>query len=536
MTMKPEKFLCLLLILPLLLIMSCTKSNDNPTNAGSHAPTIAPAIPDLHTPVSTTLQLNLAPYEQDPVTPPDQLIWSITGLNPDKASASINNTTKILTIIPVAAVVGLDSFMLTLTDNAAYMDSQRVHITIGGVIYPSGSQFVVFAWNTLGMHCLNPSYDSLVILPPYNDLHAQVILRGNPPQIVTSGVWIDYSVINNTYSYGKRDYGQFWDNCQALFGTTLPNNFGLNLTDPIYSNTLTGTMIAKTGHFEADGIPLTPVNDNNVWNPYQVADLKVRDAQGVVAETHATIPTSDEIDCALCHGPYPFTDILHKHDVMHGTNLMNQTPVLCASCHHSPALGMQGPGEDGYMSYVIHHSHAPRGATCYNCHPGAITQCSRSIAHTAPGGNCITCHGDMDNVANTIVAGRVPWVTEPKCVQCHDHQGVPDVDTGDQLYRNSSAHNGLNCTTCHGSPHAMVPTTQASDNYQAMQYQGVAKTISTCSVCHDNSKGEQGEIQNFAEQHGGLNPQQTTACNICHTNTPANTAQWPHAYGWHARP
>ena len=26
--------------------------------------------------------------------------------------------------------------------------------------------YVVFAWNDLGMHCLNPSYDKAVILPP----------------------------------------------------------------------------------------------------------------------------------------------------------------------------------------------------------------------------------------------------------------------------------------------------------------------------------------------------------------------------------
>jgi hypothetical protein len=533
--MKPVKFLNLLLILPVLLFISCTKSNDSPTNGGSHPATIAPVIPDLHTPVNTTLTFDLTPYEQDAVTPPEQLIWTITGLDPAKGTASINNTTKILTIVPVTAVVGLDSFTLKLTDGGADVDTQRVHITIGGVIYPSTSQFVVFAWNTLGMHCLNPSYDSLVILPPYNDLHAQVIMRGNPPQIVTSGLWVEYSVINNTYSYGKGNFGQFWDNCQALFGTTLLHNTGLNLTDPNEHNGLYGNMIAKTGHFEADGIPLTPIYDNGSWNPYQVADLKVRNAQGtVVAQTHAMVPTSDEISCSQCHGAYPFTDILHKHDVMHGTNLINQTPVLCASCHFSPALGESGEGPNGYMSKVIHLSHAPRNATCYNCHPGAITQCNRSIDHTAPGGNCITCHGDMYNVGNTIVNGRIPWAQEPKCVACHT--GVPEVDTGSLLYRNSTGHNGLNCTTCHGSPHAMVPSSQAADNYQAMQYQGVAKTISTCSVCHDNSKGEQGEIQEFASQHGGLNPEQSTACNICHTNTPANTALWPHAYGWHARP
>jgi hypothetical protein len=38
-------------------------------------------------------------------------------------------------------------------------------------------QYVVFAWNDLGMHCLNPTYDEAVILPPYNTVWAQVITR-----------------------------------------------------------------------------------------------------------------------------------------------------------------------------------------------------------------------------------------------------------------------------------------------------------------------------------------------------------------------
>ncbi len=32
--------------------------------------------------------------------------------------------------------------------------------------------YVVLAWNDLGMHCLNPTYDVLVVLPPYNNLVA----------------------------------------------------------------------------------------------------------------------------------------------------------------------------------------------------------------------------------------------------------------------------------------------------------------------------------------------------------------------------
>lgn len=92
----------------------------------------------------------------------------------------------------------------------------------GGLPPPNSSDYVVLAWNSLGMHCLNPTYDKDVILPPYNELLAQVVRRGNPPQVVTAGVRVDYRVVGNTYSYGKAGYGGFWDNMMAIFGVCSP--------------------------------------------------------------------------------------------------------------------------------------------------------------------------------------------------------------------------------------------------------------------------------------------------------------------------
>ena len=88
----------------------------------------------------------------------------------------------------------------------------------GGGVVTSGD-IVVLAWNDLGMHCLNPTYDQLIILPPYNTLWAQVIERGNPPRVVTSGYQVTYSILDNTTSLNKLSYDQFWDPAVlALFG------------------------------------------------------------------------------------------------------------------------------------------------------------------------------------------------------------------------------------------------------------------------------------------------------------------------------
>lgn len=395
---------------------------------------------------------------------------------------------------------------------------------------------VVLAWNDLGMHCLNPSYDTAVILPPYNTVHAQVIRKGNPPQVVTSGVTVQYAVLNNTHSYGKRSYGQFWDFALKLFGLSLAHDTGLNLVDAGIHNSLSGNMVAKAGYFSADGIPLTPVDDSNVWNPYQVVEITVKDGTGTtVAQTRATIPTSDEINCSKCHGANAFQDVLTKHDSEHGTNLSGNKPVLCASCHGSPALGQTGAGTAGiYLSQAIHgfHSTVNPAPACYDCHPGATTKCSRSLAHTAADGNCTACHGNLATMASSIGTGRIPWAVEPKCVTCHP--GVAQVDTGTVLYRGATGHGNLSCEACHGSPHAMVPTSQASDNYQAIQYQAKAYSIASCGVCHSGSRGG-GSINEFASQHGGTNPRRTTACNVCHTAVSTTTANWPHAFQWKNR-
>jgi hypothetical protein len=394
--------------------------------------------------------------------------------------------------------------------------------------------YVVFAWNDLGMHCLNPTYDSAVILPPYNTVLAQVIKKGSPPQIVTKGIEVDYKILNNTYSYGKKGFGQFWDNCQKLFGINLAHDTGLNLEDPGIHNSLSGKMVSKGDHFTANGIPVTPIDDSGVWNPYQVAEITVKsDAGDTLIQTRTTVPTSDEINCSRCHGDNAFIDILQKHDDIQKTKLMNQKPILCASCHGTPALGANDKGSSGkYLSEAIHGSHASRGAACLDCHPGKTTKCNRSLRHTAEDGNCITCHGDMSKVSGSIKSGeRTPWVNEPKCSSCHTN--IVEVDTGTTLYRNAKGHGGLYCTSCHSSPHAMVPSREDSDNYQSIQYQNVAKSIGSCGACHSNSKGKGSE--NFTEAHVGSNPEHKNACYICHTSLTADTGKWPHAFQWKAR-
>lgn len=428
-------------------------------------------------------------------------------------------------------------------DNAQMLFSSASSVSEPVSPLPKG-EYIVLAWNDLGMHCLNPTYDKAVILPPYNTVWAQVIRKGAPPEVITQGVQVDYRIINNTTSSNKRSYGQFWTYDLPLFGVDLPTDKGLNLSDPAIHNGLSGRMLAKNDHFQVDGIPVTPVDDAGVFSAYQVAEITVKEtASGkVLAQTRATVPTSDEINCAKCHGTNAFDNILSEHKKVGGQSLSSMAPVLCAKCHGSPALG-SAPGDRGsagkYLSEAIHSSHANRNAKCYDCHPGGSTKCNRSIPHDAADGNCITCHGTMGQLAGAIKANtKIPWVDEPKCVTCHKVSGV---DSGSTLYRNAKGHGGLYCAGCHHSPHATVPSRIASDNYGVVQYQNAMVSLGSCKACHSSSKGPDDEgssldMEEFMEKHGGTNPERLNSCHACHTSLPSgSTTQWPHQFGWKAR-
>jgi hypothetical protein len=147
-------------------------------------------------------------------------------------------------IIPLIILVffgtGL-SYCIKETDGG---DTNNPSVTPG-----TTGDYTVFAWNDLGMHCLNPSYDKLVILPPYNNVLVQVVKRGNPPTIVTTGITVAYRLLNNTTSYNKRSYSGFWDNFQKLFGTTPPAyDIGMK------GKGLAGEMDVSGDHFTAEGI------------------------------------------------------------------------------------------------------------------------------------------------------------------------------------------------------------------------------------------------------------------------------------------
>jgi len=380
----------------------------------------------------------------------------------------------------VIGFMGLAFVQISLADATGGIDTYIPFVSKSGAPAQNG-EYIVIGWNDLGMHCYDLDYSVMSVLPPYNTLWAQVIKRGDPPKILTSGIDVEYSFPDNTYSAGKTN---FWDYEDKLFGLDLPPNIGLT------SKGLSGEMDLKVDHFEAEGIPLTEFSDSDLSTPeyLQLAKIEVKDTSGnLLAQSDVVAPVSSEMRCDKCHtkpDPNNFRmNILLGHDDEAETDLAAQAasgnPVLCADCHADPALGKPGNPELPSLSAVIHEKHKEKAEDCYDCHPGPVTKCLRGTMANDYDMTCTDCHvGGMEALSDE---DRTPWMDEPRCADCHDAQHAENPDT---LFRFSTGHGGLYCESCHNSTHAILPSRDGRDNLQSTALQGHAGTIEVCTVCH----------------------------------------------------
>lgn len=454
---------------------------------------------------------------------------------------------------------------------------------------PLSGKFQVFAFNDLGMHCYDPDFSVFSILPLFNVLHSQVIQKGVSPKIMGPAVSVNYKAMAdgtgsiNTTSAGKTN---FWEYVLALFGMNPPVDEGLlGAKMPGAQNQPKSFLweVGTTNWFSAAGIPITNVDDSLNVNSFPLMNVQALDPanSAVLSSLPVVVPISDEMACNVCHDTgnvgasisgvawsqntnpaLQFREnILILHDYKNGTNLFNSQPVLCASCHYSPALDLGHTGPVGpqvmnpTLSRAAHGYHAsritgtpPGGNACYYCHPGEKTQCARGAMNTA-GLTCLDCHGTMTAVGQ---ANRLPWADLPKCQSCHTGDAInnyggqiirrstyvdsPDTATfivatnkrfaeqDNTLYRNSVGHHGVACESCHGSPHAEWPSREANDNLAALAIQGHDGMITECTACHGiglaltPNGGPHGmhNVNSQAWVNGHKKFESQQACGTCH--------------------
>ncbi|MDA8164556.1 MAG: hypothetical protein M0017_05955 [Desulfobacteraceae bacterium] len=326
-----------------------------------------------------------------------------------------------------------------------------------------------------------------------------------------------------------------------------PKDASGNYQSPFTGAKLSGQMTAHSteGWWEVKGVPAYPVIDSNGImidplggpnrNPYLTASVKAYDqaTNTLLAQTTTVVPAGFG-GCCSCHiqvaqnygfpatpeGSFEAMGYLHQRD--NGINIAQidpdgdgiMGPIRCSQCHLDPAMGESTPpGYAGYptsqytFSDVLHRFHVqsqavqtmdPNIATdCYKCHPGNGVNCYRGTHKTKTIGShaiwCSDCHGDLNQrVAQNQMA--YPWSdkTLPQCATCHGTtwgEGGGYLNTGIfGKYLNSRGHEDhqILCSTCHGEPHGLYPSTLAKDNQEMINLQNSSLPLGggSCNACH----------------------------------------------------
>jgi hypothetical protein len=401
------------------------------------------------------------------------------------------------------------------------------------------------------MHCLDADFSVFSILPPFNEVHVQVIdSQGHLVTTPAPGSYAVYLAVAdgtgsiNTTSYSKTN---FWNYTLPLLGAFLPHDMGVaGYAMPGVANDPQRLAFdPKPGWFLAAGIPIIPKDDAGQKNFYPMMQVEYFDGtHTLLAQSSIVLPVSDEMDCRGCHAsgspsaamppsgwvynPDAEKDyklnILKLHDAKQANpNLYEQylltakyqiaglyaaatagNPVFCDRCHLSNAVAPLGiPGIQGIpqLTTSVHLAHAkvtdPVGLltldnennrnACYNCHPGSQTRCLRGAM-----GNAVAANGTM----------------AIQCQSCHGNMSAVGAATRQGWLQEP------NCQSCH--------TGTATKNSGAIRYTSVFDTTGAVRQAADATYATNPDtpatgvsLFRFSKGHGGLQ------CEACHGATHA---------------
>jgi hypothetical protein len=458
----------------------------------------------------------------------------------------------------IVTVTGLKVGSATVTVKDS-LQSKTVAVTVSSGNTPppppvtSGS-YSLLAWNDLGMHCVDgKDYSVFSILPPYNNLHAQLVNKTTNKQ-VNSGVTLTYeSYADNTVASSDPLYGSintisstktnFWTYVQALFGAQPAPDYGLNLSDPAVSNRTPGTTpspmqySASMGAFVAEGIPIMPVDDSGRKNFYPMIKVVAKDATGAVLATARTVlPVSDEMTCKGCHStttstnaaeiaarpaagwindPDPEKDwkknILRLHDEKKFADTVNQPLYV-------KALAQVGYSASGLLATAT----AGKPVLCAACHSSNALQTSgvagvRALTHALH-----SQHATVKDPATQAALGDA--TNRSSCYTCH-----PGSVT--QCLRGAMSTQSMSCQSCHGTMAQVGNTARAGwfnePNCQSCHHDGKREVVGvdanglpkvwtdTRFATNANTPMNGVSLFRFSQSHGNLQ------CEACHGATHA---------------
>jgi hypothetical protein len=448
----------------------------------------------------------------------------------------------------------------------------------------------LLGWSETGFHETDGADVSIYsLLPPFSTLLAQLAVGG---KLVTSSnaFSVTYEAVADpagSLNSTSRNKGNFYQFAQALYGQSLALDQGLaGFAMPGPANQPQAMAFDPAQNcFIAQGIPLTPYDDQGQKNYFPMMRLVARDTNGtVVASAQVVLPVSDEMDCRSCHasgsqgaarpaagwvwdcdpvkdyklnilryhdearaGAPSYTDVLkqvgYNPDGLVATVLQDGQPVLCIRCHASNAL--PGSGAPGMRPFtrLMHTKHAQvmdpvlnvamddinQSAACLRCHAGPEARYLRGTHHNSinPDGTlamaCQNCHGNLTAVGSK---NRNGYLDEPSCQNCHT--GTATSNAGQLRYTSAF--------TSPGQPRTPLDQTFATQtNTPAAGFNLYRTSVGhgglQCAACHGPTHGEWASTQaneNIASQqlqgHLGL----IAECGACHPTVPSTSNGGPH--------
>ncbi len=490
------------------------------------------------------------------------------------------------------ATSGTKSFTVTARDKAGNQATATTGYSVSGsgstpppVVSAQGTQ--LFAWNDLGMHCADSDFSVFTLLPPFNDLNAQLVVNG---KLASTGYSLTYEAtpdpsgsINTTSQYKTN----FWDFDQLLFGTFLTPDVGMTGFPMASYNPAPMTWNEAYNWYEATGIPVSPIDDNLNTNYFPLVKVTALDLSGQeIASSKAVLPISSEINCDTCHASNTGSsdakpsagwvnlvagseqdwrmNILRLHDEKNGNNpdydsllnlkgygnsletsAANGNPVMCDGCHNSNALAVWGiNGETGVsdMTAAMHNRHAEVSLpgsnrtldsigtrdACYNCHPGRDTQCLRGAMGNpvdTAGQHIMECQSCHGSMQTVGNQARNGWFDMPTCQSCH-HDGLRETEAinADGTFKSWS---DTRFASNPNTPEAGTSLYRYSTGHGNLQ----------CEACHNSTHAEftdkpSANGNQVNENLRAIEAQGYAAaireCTVCHTTMPGTVNGGPH--------
>jgi hypothetical protein len=485
---------------------------------------------------------------------------SLTNSAPTVASATYSNG--------VVTIKGLSAG----SDTIGVKDSRttkNISVTVvnsgggGGTPPPAAGTYSLMAWNDLGMHCVDgKDFSIFSILPPYNNLHAQLVNKSTGKQ-VTTGVTLTYESLAdttvpttdpayNSINTSSATKTNFWQYVQSLFGARPADNFGLNLNSTTISNRTPGTtpmqmQLAPSGDmFIAEGLPITPYDDKGVKNFYPMIKVTAKDSTGKVLATARTVlPVSDEMTCKACHSSTTATN----------------NPAQIAAKPASPGWVFNAdPEKDWKLNILRLHDQKkfadPVNKPLYVSSLAALSYNSAGLETTANNGKpvlCAACHSSnalgtagqfgvraLTHALHTKHATvNDPVSQQPlgsstnidSCYMCHPGSQTECNRGAMSLPKDANGNQTIACQNCHGSMAQVgnvartgwldVPNCQACHNNGKRDLVGVGAnglpkaTTDTRFATNANTPLAGKSLYRFSKGHGGLQ------CEACHGATHA---------------